>query len=360
MNNIGKTFVFKSNGEVFRIPALYYKENEKKLFGFTEKQTSRHDSSAVALVMSTGTPEEVVRKCPCGYRPMNPCTVYEKDTQTLFLFFNHVRLHYITKKNDDKWSEFTDLTDLLPTDNWSVGPGHGIQTESGRMIVPAYAYMKENNIPHSFYIYSDDKGSTWHYGAMLDKTSGECEMDEVSDITGDSLIYCNACNKGGFRVQAEIDESFHTFKSNTLLKELDKGCQGSVISFPAQPEDAETSQKKCLLFSHPTNQKIAWQRLDLGVYLSSSPVNSNGNCSGEWSQPWVINQRHSDGWFACLMECGEKSATDEIACQVFSYEELLLKIPWTRLNSKGDGAFSIAALILWNKLPFQNSSVYSL
>ncbi|XP_054916666.1 sialidase-4-like [Poeciliopsis prolifica] len=370
---IERQVVFKSeDGKVFRNPAIYYNENDKKLFAFAEKRTSQDDSDAVALVMRKGKvnfksevkwskPIEVMKKCSCGYRPMNPCVVYEKHTETLFLFFIYVneteqfqlthhlnlaRLCYITKKkNEDKWSEFTDLTDQLPEmNNWStfaIGPGHGIQTKSGRMIVPAYAYVgpeDEKPSPHAFCFYSDDCGNTWECEEMLPETSMECEMTEIFNTNkGDRLIYCSARSLGGQRVQATIDKTgFHTLTTISPLKELQKGCQGSVISFPAQSGDAKTSQEKWLLFSHPTTQMSDWERLHLGVYLSTSTARSEGDFNLTWSQPWVINKGPSgysdltyieDGWFACLMECGEKSATDEIACQLFSYDEALKGIP---------------------------------
>ncbi|XP_008421500.1 sialidase-4-like [Poecilia reticulata] len=368
-----KQIIFKSkDSEVFRIPAIYYNESEKKLFAFAEKRISQDDADAVALVMRVGQvniesgvkwskPEEVMKKCTCGYRPMNPCVVYDKHTETMFLFFiyvnatepwqlqNHLnmaRLCYITKKkNDDKWSEFTEVTELQPVfKNWStfaVGPGHGIQTKSGKMIVPAYAYLKENNVPHSFYFYSNDYGSTWKCEEMLSEISTECEMTEIFDSSnGDSLIYCNARSLGGQRVQAKIDKSgVSTLTTVTPLDELHKGCQGSVISFPAQSGDAKPSEEKWLLFSHPTNQRSDWERLDLGVYVSTSPVISISALNLVWSQPWVINKGTSgysdltyieDGWFACLMECGEKSA-NVIACRMFSYKDVLKGIPDFRI-----------------------------
>lgn len=52
----GKTTVFLSKkGEVYRIPALYYNEDEKKLYAIAEKRTTAQDSDAVALVMKIGT-----------------------------------------------------------------------------------------------------------------------------------------------------------------------------------------------------------------------------------------------------------------------------------------------------------------
>ncbi|XP_054916682.1 sialidase-4-like [Poeciliopsis prolifica] len=362
-----KEIVFKSKeGEVFKFPAIYYNDNDKTLFAFAEKRTSQEDSDVVALVMRKGKvnrksevkwskPEEVVRKCSCGSRPINPCVVYEKHTQTLFLFFiyvnetrlwqiehheNKARLCYITKKKKDKkWCKFIEVTDLRRAfKNWStfaIGPGHGIQTKSGRMIVPAYAFTKDKEpTPHAFCFYSDDCGKTWECEEMLPETSMECEMTEIVDTTkGDSLIYCNARSLGGQRVQAAIDQTgFHTLTNVTPLKELQNGCQGSVISFPSLSADEKPTQEVWVLFSHPTTQTSDWERFDLGVYLSIYLVRSVGHFNLAWSQPWVINKGPSgysdltyieDGWFACLMECGEKSATDDIAYQVFSYDEAL-------------------------------------
>ncbi|XP_067435547.1 sialidase-3-like isoform X1 [Thunnus thynnus] len=350
-------------GVVYRIPALIY-IGDQKILAFAEKRTTSDDTSTVALEMKTGevnknesTHEVTIEWSDLkpvkeahldGYRPMNPCPVYEKTSKTLFLFFicvegkvqehwqisnghNKARLCYI-KSNDvgQNWSEVTDLTDKLDEiKQWAtfaVGPGHGLQMESGRLIVPLYAYYVSDKSPYALCLYSDDQGNRWTLGNKLEKQSCECEMAEVFDDTGNSVIYCNARSPEGQRVEAVSEnegDGFMTLRSTKKLVETGGGCHGSVVSFPAQSEGAHAVHNKWLLFIHPTNRH---KRVNLGVYLNKSPRNPKA-----WSKPWIINHGPSgysdlayidDGWFVCLMECGEKSAIEQIAFEVFSYSDL--------------------------------------
>nr|XP_033480993.1 sialidase-3-like [Epinephelus lanceolatus] len=365
--------------EVYRIPALFYNRDGQTLMAFAEKRRTSNDNSSVALVMATGklekdeTTDEVTTKWSeikpvskahlDGYRPMNPCPLYEKTSKTLFLFFicvegtvsekwqrwwgcNKARLCYVTTKDaGQSWSDVTDLTDRLPEiKQWAtfaVGPGHGLQTKTNRMIVPVHAYVSCSHscccigcccsVPYALALYSDDKGETWQFGNMLKNVSLECEMAEFIDDKNNTIIYCNARTNGGYREEAvskNNGESFSELSGAKKLVETGKGCQGSIVSFPAQGEAEDTegnqSPNKWLLFTHPTSKS---KRIDLGVYLNRSPGEQNGNA---WSKPWVINPGPSgysdvayidDGCFACLMECGKNSEIEQIACKLFSYND---------------------------------------
>ncbi|XP_060916413.1 sialidase-3-like [Labrus mixtus] len=374
--------LFKSGSWVYRIPALFYERESKTLLAFAEQRRTSDDTSTVNLVMTTGEVKMEVPSEPKtiewsefkevkeahipGHRPMNPCPLYDEKRKTLFLFFicvegivsekrqiqkytNAARLCYITSKNlGQSWSEVTDLTDTLDEINgwatFAVGPGHGLQTESGRLIVPVYAYVSCCSscclccfkcckvTPYSLALYSDDYGEKWQFGEMLQNESLECEMAEYFDDKENSIIYCNARSQGGHRVEAldkNDGEGFiilpHTYK----LVETGTGCQGSVVSFPAQSEDTHADRdpsqnpNKWLLFTHPSHKS---KRTYLGVYLNKNPSKSNS-----WSKPWIINKGPSaysdlayidDGWFACLMERGEISEIEQITYKVFSYQEV--------------------------------------
>ncbi|XP_018557778.1 sialidase-4-like [Lates calcarifer] len=180
--------------------------------------------------------------------------------------------------------------------------------------------------PNALALYSDDRGSTWKLGKMFQTQSGECQMAEIFD--GDkSSIYCNARSRGCCRVEAVSENGgadFHTLSNATKLVETDSGCQGSVVSFPAQDEGADIEgDPKWLIYTHPSNQ---CKRTDLGVYVNKSPKDPS-----KWSKPWIINigpSGYSDlayignGWFACLMERGVKKETEQIASVVFSYNDI--------------------------------------
>ncbi|CAK6975369.1 sialidase-3-like [Scomber scombrus] len=348
---------------VYRIPALIYLGDDK-ILSFAERRKTTDDASTVALDMRTGKVNRNKESNPAvtikwselkpvkeaqllGFRPMNPCPVYEKNSKTLFLFFicvkdgvteqyqikhhkNETHLCYIKSTDDGQnWSEVTvftenELVEIKQWDTMAVGPGHGIQMESGRLIVPLYAYYRENSSrPFALCLYSDDRGKTWTLGNKLTTDSLECEMAEVFDDEGKSRIYCNARN-AKYRVEAVSEDGGEEFSSfdKKQLNDTNKGCQGSVVSFPDQSE-VQPVHNKWLLFSHPTDTS---KRVNVGVYLNKSPQNPT-----QWSKPSIINYGPSgysdlayidDGWFVCLMECGEHNETEQIACRIFSYNDV--------------------------------------
>lgn len=399
----GRTTVFYSDKEakqVYRIPSLFYDGDRGVLMAFAERRQTTNDASAEELVMKTGrllrqeAPPQmsvevvsssyltlmcvgahksasrlsfqwskaitVVDKTRLGgYRPMNPCPVYERNSRTLFLVFicvegttsetwqrfwgiNKARLCYMTSKDGGQtWSDVTDLTKKLPEiENWAtfaVGPGHGVQAANGRLIIPTYAYGSCGPscsciacfcaVPRALSLYSDDQGVTWRFGQTLETISIECEMAEVCDDGGNRYVYCNARSQGGFRVEALSDDGGDDFITLPLAQQLVEtggGCQGSVVSFPAQVDGAGGGQDpRWLLYSHPSSKD---RRTDLGIYLNKAPKDPHS-----WSRPWIINQGpsgYSDlayidgGWFACLMERGIESEVEQIACDIFSYHQV--------------------------------------
>ncbi|XP_021446985.1 sialidase-3 [Oncorhynchus mykiss] len=383
-----KTTLFKQEqtGTRYRIPALIYLKESQTFLAFAEKRSSLSDSDAKSIVMRRGTQQngstqwsesqELLSACLPDHRTMNPCPVYEKNTKTLFLFFicilgntsehhqirtgkNKAHLCYITSNDEGQsWSPTKDLTESVigkTVRRWAtfaVGPGHGIQMESGRLIIPTYAYYIHFKCfsfpfpftvqPHALSIYSDDFGQTWQMGRMLQRKSCECEMAEIIDHEGRSHLYCNA-RHGGHRVEALSESSGVYYDKPRLAPRLVEpghgGCQGSVIGFPA-PEQGEegmggtTSSPRAsdtqtwLLFTHPTNKRT---RKDLGVYLNRSPLHTSG-----WDRPWIVHSGPS-GYsdlaysedtehFACLMECGEKSEIEQIAFVSFPLSDVMQTI----------------------------------
>lgn len=384
-----KTTLFKKepSGITYRIPALIYLRHSRTFLAFAEKRTSPFDSDAKILVMRRGTQEkdgsfqwspcqELLAACLPDHRTMNPCPVYDQNSKTLFLFFicilsnvteqcqilagrNKARLCYVSSSDDGQnWSQVKDLTEsvigkiIWKWATFAVGPGHGVQLESGRLIIPAYAYYVPYRccsfpIPFTVYpralsIYSDDFGQTWQIGEMLQKTTSECEMAEIIDHEGKSHLYCNARNSGGHRREALSENSGACFDKPHIAPELVEpphGCQGSVIGFPA-PEfvpNSDAESKSCgtsllspdaqtwLLFAHPTNKS---SRRDLGVYLNRSPLHSSA-----WDRPRIIHSGPSGycdlaynenrDQFSCLVECGKESELEEIAFMSFTLGDLM-------------------------------------
>uniref|UniRef100_A0A3P8UCG7 exo-alpha-sialidase n=1 Tax=Amphiprion percula TaxID=161767 RepID=A0A3P8UCG7_AMPPE len=386
------------NGVTYRVPALLYLPNSRSFLAFCEERLSPSDSQAHLLVMRKGTfyRNYVEWEDICvlgtaflpGHRSMNPCPVYDEFTGTLFLFFiavlghtsesyqlvtgkNVTRLCYISSTDGgDTWSAVTDLTMRVIGDTikewatFALGPGHGIQLKSGRLLVPAYAYHIEckecfgqlcQTTPHAFCFHSDTHGRSWCFGeAVPGPESVECQMVSVDEEDGTNVLYCNARSPLGYRVQALSLDDGAVFQEGQLVQRLVEprnGCHGSIIGFPAplhlhQPLNSLSPHHYSspdfltptwVVYSHPT-----WTtaRKDLGVFLSLFPRDPDS-----WRGPWVIYEgpsAYSDlaylelspspgappaVAFACLFECGTKTAYDEICFSIFTLYELIDNLP---------------------------------
>uniref|UniRef100_UPI0037E7CEC4 sialidase-4 n=1 Tax=Semicossyphus pulcher TaxID=241346 RepID=UPI0037E7CEC4 len=360
------------NGVTYRVPALLYLSRSSSFLAFCEERLSPSDSQAHLLVLRKGTfyrnyvEWEDMRVLGTaflpGHRSMNPCPVYDEFTGTLFLFFiavlghtsesyqlvtgkNVTRLCYISSTDDgDTWSPVTDLTQRVIGDtikDWAtfaLGPGHGIQLKSGRLLVPAYAYhidCKEcfgqlcMTSSHAFCFHSDTHGRSWRFGeAVPGPESVECQMVSVDEEDGTNVLYCNARSPLGYRVQALSLDDGAAFQEGQLVQRLVEprnGCHGSIVGFPAplhlfqclphhlnqpthrlrhwtssmshsnpptspSPNTTHISPNHTappdfltptwVVYSHPT-----WTtaRKDLGVFLSLFPRDPDS-----WRGPWVI------------------------------------------------------------------------
>nr|XP_056714563.1 sialidase-3-like [Euleptes europaea] len=400
----GKVTLFRQEapgGITYRIPALLYLPHKSVFLAFAEKRSSFKDEDAEFLVMRQGRKEGVtVQWGPQeplttailpGHRTMNPCPVYEKKNSRVFLFFICVRTHvtewqqirsgrnaarlcYIsTQDGGHTWSQLTDLTrEVIGDDlrNWAtfaVGPGHGLQTSSGRLVIPAYTYYIHKRCfghsllcwtkPHCFIFYSDDLGQKWIQGQLLKNLrTTECQVAEVSCRGKSQVLYCSARSPDKSRVEAFSTDRGDRFEEYFLCKELcepPNGCQGSVVSFTPTLQSSELGRIKntgetthlsgihfpsasvensgsWLVFSHPTNR---CKRINLGIYLNTSPLDK-----GFWKPPWMLYEGpcgYSDLavceegpslLFGCLFECGVSSECEEIAFQLFTDTELLRNV----------------------------------
>ncbi|XP_074672669.1 sialidase-3 isoform X1 [Strix aluco] len=364
-----ETLFLEASGVTYRIPALLYIPPAATFLAFAEKRSSPRDEDAKYLVLRRGCRqgssvewgpvEELSALTLPGHRTMNPCPLYDAKSSTVFLFCicveqgktercqiwrgcSAARLCYSTSADGGRrWTPLRDVTDeAVGTDlaHWAtfaVGPGHGVQLRSGRLVVPAYAYYVHGCLcgvvplpcytrQHALVFYSDDGGRSWHKGALVGGgRTGECQVAEI--CAGDTRklwLYCNARAPRRCRAVAFSADNGLRFERSArcrALGEPPRGCQGSVVSFaaPSGAGDAPT----WLLYSHPTDRH---RRRDLGIYLNPEPLDGAG-----WWHPWVLHPGpagYSDlavcpgGVFGCLFECGTASACEEIAFCLFALD----------------------------------------
>ncbi|XP_072466942.1 sialidase-3 isoform X2 [Notamacropus eugenii] len=399
-------------GITYRIPALLYIPPARVLLAFAEKRSTVDDTDALYLVLRQGQmvghsvqwgPQVSLTEATLpGFRTMNPCPVWEQKSGRVILFFicvrNHVteqrqiysgknaaRLCFVSSEDHGlSWSQIQDLTEEVVSEeieHWAtfaVGPGHGIQLQSGRLVIPAYAYhlsrwsclgppFWRRVRPHSLMFYSDDLGATWKHGQLIEpRPTIECAVAEVTNSNGCPVLYCSARTPGKCRAEALSTDLGEHFEKPFLVRELHeppRGCQGSVVSFrprrglqedeapdggsglssqPASPgstPDPEHNSRRppssWLIYSHPTSKRC---RVNLGIYLNQAPLEAT-----LWSQPWIFHRGPSgysdlaaleEGLFGCLFECGEKHEYEQITFRMFTDQELLSHIQDNCLGSE--------------------------
>lgn len=252
---------------------------------------------------------------------------------------------------------------------FALGPGHGIQLKSGRLLAPAYAYHIDckkcfrkmcKTTPHSFCFYSDTHGRMWHFGKTVpDPACVECQVVSVDEEDGTNVLYCNARSTLGSRIQALSFDNGATFQRGQLVHKLVEpryGCHGSLIGFPAPFHLLQKSKLNevqwvmstaaspfqtfltptWVVYGHPTHTN---DRQDLGLYLNVRPRDPDS-----WTGPWVIYNgpsAYSDltyvelastgeppvPVFACLFENGTRTAYEEISFCIFTLFELINNLP---------------------------------
>ena len=99
---------------------------------------------------------------------------------------------FVTKSTDDglTWDKPVEITRQVKKPEWrwyATGPGHGVQLQSGRLLVPCDCGDSRDHKQHSLVFYSDDCGQTWQLGGVTQAAMDECEAVELAD---NSVLLC--------------------------------------------------------------------------------------------------------------------------------------------------------------------------
>ncbi|MBC8235512.1 exo-alpha-sialidase [bacterium] len=243
----------------------------------------------------------------------NPCPVVDRDTGVIWLPLckNNDQVYIMNSEdNGATWSNPMEITKdvKLPSWGWyATGPGHGIQLDNGRLVIPCD--HRENNILHSHLFYSDDHGGCWKLGGVLGEDTNECEVVQ----TCDGSLYINmrsykgnnrrayAWSKDGGITWSEV------FEDDILIEPV---CQASIVSY----------NEDCVLFSNPASTK----REKMTVKVSYDECRT-------WTVSKVLNPGPSgysnlavasDMTICCLYERGESDYRETITFAQFSIEWL--------------------------------------
>ena len=123
----------------------------------------------------------------------NPMAIAARDGTVHFVYcVEYMRCFYMRSDDDGvTWSHPVEITatfDAFRSEcDWqaiATGPGHGIQLQNGRLVVPVWiaTYTDGSSIRKaSSVIYSDDAGRTWHAGGIAIVGGGEANVAQLSD-----------------------------------------------------------------------------------------------------------------------------------------------------------------------------------
>jgi sialidase-1 len=192
-----------------RIPSVVATEKGTLLAFAEARRTSARDSGDIDLVVkrsrdgggSWSSLQVVGDNGPHTFG--NPCPIVDRRTGTIWLLTTHNRASdrehdilagtseasrtvWLMKSDDDgvTWSAPIDITMSVKHADWTwyaTGPGVGIQTTNGRLVIPANHAEAGNGINRSHIIFSDDSGQTWHLGGSSEPGTNESQVVEVAD-----------------------------------------------------------------------------------------------------------------------------------------------------------------------------------
>jgi len=175
---------------------------------------------------------------------------------------------YVTRSSDNgsTWSTPVDITTSVKDPNWqyyATGPGHAIQLDSGRLLIPSVHRFEYNTFDPSYsgVFYSDDHGATWQAGGTVN-TPGTNEA-QIAQLSNGSL-YMNMRTKSQdpYRWSSSSTDGGLTWtpaQQNTQL--LDPSVHGS-LEWLNRPSAGEPGR---LLFANPTDPVY---RQEMSVHMS--------------------------------------------------------------------------------------------
>jgi sialidase-1 len=301
------------------------------------------ERSPVAIERKQGLPTDVTYD--------NPVAIAAKDGAVHFLFCLEYMRVFCMRSDDDgrTFSRPVEITQAInafrPEYAWRVvatGPGHGIELANGRLIVPLWLGLGTGRNGHgdseTATIYSDDRGQTWHRGAIAVPNTKEWitpnEAEAVQLANRDVMLNVRSSSKAQRRIVVISKDGASRWSPPRFQPELvDPFCFASIQRLSLK----KTGGRNRLLFANPDNLSRAdgndlpgtsRDRKNLTVRLSYDE-------GKHWSEKGVIDRGaagYSDlavlpnGTILCVYEKGQQQVkgfhTASIVLAAFNLEWL--------------------------------------
>ena len=283
-------FNAENNPEVscYRIPSIITAINGDLIAAIDERVPSCGDlkwSRDINIVIRKSSDNgktwgkiEKIIDYPLGQSASDPSMILDKQTNTIFLFYNYMDLDnqkdiyylkYISSNDNGKsWSKSVDITNQISKENWKndfkfITSGRGIQTKNGTLLHCLVNLQKGTHV-----FGSNDNGKTWFITETPTSPGDESKIVELND---GSWMVNSRVNKLGYRYSHFSNDDGKTWISKKEESIIDPGCNGSLIRY-------SHDKKNLLLLTNINNKK---ERKEIVLRYSIDEGRS-------WSNPKII------------------------------------------------------------------------
>ena len=283
-------FNAENNPEVscYRIPSIITATNGDLIAAIDERVPSCGDlkwSRDINIVIRKSSDNgktwgkiEKIIDYPLGQSASDPSMILDKQTNTIFLFYNYMDLDnqkdiyylkYISSNDNGKsWSKPVDITNQISKENWKndfkfITSGRGIQTKKGTLLHCLVNLQKGTHV-----FGSNDNGKTWFITETPTSPGDESKIVELND---GSWMVNSRVNKLGYRYSHVSNDDGKTWISKKEESIIDPGCNGSLIRY-------SHDKKNLLLLTNINNKK---ERKEIVLRYSTDEGRS-------WSNPKII------------------------------------------------------------------------
>ncbi|MHC4352893.1 MAG: sialidase family protein [Planctomycetota bacterium] len=197
----------------------------------------------------------------------NPVAITDRQTDAVHFLYcvEYARCFYM--RSDDDGRTFTEPVDITATFDkfrdeydWKVlatGPGHGIQLQNGRLLVPVWLSTGTGGHAHRpscvSVVYSDDHGRTWRRGQIVVAHPNPVNPSETVPVQlADGRVMFNIRHESKPRLRGiSVSPDGATGWSKMIYhKQLPEPvCMGSIIRLTQKPEH----KRNRILFANPHN-----------------------------------------------------------------------------------------------------------
>ena len=269
----------------------------------------------------------------------NPCPVVDRNTGTIWLLTTQnrgtdrekdiiagtseaSRTVWALKSEDDgvTWSTPVEITGSVKRADWTwyaTGPGIGIQTATGRLVIPANHAEAGTGVHRSHLFFSDDGGRTWRLGANSEAGTNE---SQVVELTGSRLMLNmrnHPAKPENFRMVATSADGGQTLSAAYTDRTLvEPPAQASILRMTS----AKTQDRSRLLFANPASPKRERLTVRLSYDEGSSWPSARVIHEGPAAYSSLVVLRNLS--IGVLFERGDRSPYERITFARFTLEWL--------------------------------------